>query len=120
MNHALLIETRDLVKTYSLGESAIRALDKVSLRFETAEFTGLVGPSGSGKTTLLNIVGSLDSPTAGSAVVMGRKVEDLSHREAAAASNTDGAGAARSRAIWSPVAAAEHARTTGRAGRLRP
>lgn len=87
MNHELLIETRDLVKTYSLGESVIRALDKVSLRFETAEFTGLVGPSGSGKTTLLNIIGSLDSPTSGSAVVMGRKVEDLSHKEAAALRN---------------------------------
>jgi putative ABC transport system ATP-binding protein len=87
MNNSYLIETHDLVKTYSLGEHTIMALDKVSLNFENAEFTGLVGPSGSGKTTLLNIVGSLDSPTSGSAVVMGRKVEDLSHKEAAALRN---------------------------------
>jgi putative ABC transport system ATP-binding protein len=87
MRSSYLIETRDLVKTYSLGESTIMALNKVSLDFERAEFTGLVGPSGSGKTTLLNIIGSLDSPTSGSAVVMGRKVEDLSHKEAASLRN---------------------------------
>ena len=87
MKNPYLIETRDLVKTYFLGEHTIKALDKVNLKFEKAEFTGLVGPSGSGKTTLLNIIGSLDSPTSGSAVVMGRKVEDLSHNEAAALRN---------------------------------
>jgi putative ABC transport system ATP-binding protein len=83
MENSDLIETRDLVKTYSLGEHTIKALDKVNLKFEKAEFTGLVGPSGSGKTTLLNIIGTLDSPTSGSASVMGRKVEDLSPKEAA-------------------------------------
>ena len=87
MENSYLIETHDLVKTYPLGEYTIKALDRVNLRFEKAEFTGLVGPSGSGKTTLLNIIGSLDSPTSGSAVVMGRKVEDLSHKQAAALRN---------------------------------
>ncbi len=87
MKNSYLIETHDLVKTYSLGEHTIMALDKVSLNFESAEFTGLVGPSGSGKTTLLNVIGSLDSPTSGSAVVMGRKVEQLSHKQAAALRN---------------------------------
>ncbi len=87
MNDSFLIETHNLVKTYSLGEHTIMALDKVSLNFENAEFAGLVGPSGSGKTTLLNVIGSLDSPTSGSAVVMGRKVEDLSHKQAASLRN---------------------------------
>lgn len=87
MNDSRIIETCDLVKTYSLGEHKILALNKVNLQFEKGEFAGLVGPSGSGKTTLLNIIGSLDSPTSGSAVVMGRKVEDLSHKEAAALRN---------------------------------
>jgi putative ABC transport system ATP-binding protein len=87
MEDSYLIETHDLVKTYSLGEHTIKALNKVSLQFTKAEFTGLVGPSGSGKTTLLNIIGSLDSPTSGSAVVMGRNVEALSHKEAAALRN---------------------------------
>jgi putative ABC transport system ATP-binding protein len=87
MENSFLIETHDLVKTYLLGEHKIKALDKVNLKFKKVEFTGLVGPSGSGKTTLLNIIGSLDSPTSGSAVVMGRKVEDLSHKEAAGLRN---------------------------------
>ena len=87
MESSYLIETRDLVKAYSLGEHTIKALNKVTLQFAKGEFTGLVGPSGSGKTTLLNIIGSLDSPTSGSAVVMGRKVEDLSHNQAAALRN---------------------------------
>jgi putative ABC transport system ATP-binding protein len=83
MENSFLIQTKDLVKTYRMGQYSLNALDKVSLDFKKAEFAGLVGPSGSGKTTLLNIVGSLDSPTEGSAVVMGQKIEDLSHRQAA-------------------------------------
>lgn len=87
MDNSDLIETKDLVKTYRMGEHTIWALNKVTLNFKKKEFAGLVGPSGSGKTTLLNIVGSLDSPTEGSAMVMGRKVEDLTHAEAAALRN---------------------------------
>jgi len=84
-NH--LIRTENLVKTYPMGLSQITALNNVSLVFGAGEFSGLVGPSGSGKTTLLNIVGSLDSPTSGSAEVLGRQVEKLSHREAAGLRN---------------------------------
>jgi len=87
MENSDLIETKELVKTYRMGEHTIWALNKVNLNFKKAEFAGLVGPSGSGKTTLLNIVGSLDSPTEGSAVVLGKKVEELTHKEAAALRN---------------------------------
>ena len=87
MENSHLIETHDLVKTYRMGEHTLVALNKVNLNFKKGEFAGLVGPSGSGKTTLLNIVGSLDAPTSGSAVVMGKKVEDLSHKQAAALRN---------------------------------
>ena len=83
MNDSHLITTHDLTKIYPLGLHKIMALDKVNLTFAEGEFAGLVGPSGSGKTTLLNIVGSLDAPTSGSAVVLGQKIEDLSHKEAA-------------------------------------
>ena len=79
----VLIRTRELVKTYPMGESLIVALDQVSLDFASGEFAGLVGPSGSGKTTLLNIVGTLDTPTSGSAVVLGNEVDRLDHRAAA-------------------------------------
>jgi len=83
MDNSYLIETNELVKTFLMGESQIKALNHVTLQFKKAEFSGLVGPSGSGKTTLLNILGSLDSPTEGSAVVMDLKIEDLSHKQGA-------------------------------------
>ncbi len=83
MENAVLIQTRDLVKIYPMGKHQLVALNKVNLAFKKGEFAGLVGPSGSGKTTLLNIIGSLDSPTHGSAIVMGKKVEELNHKEAA-------------------------------------
>jgi len=78
-----LIRTRNLVKIYSAGGSQLVALNKVNLTFERGEFAGLVGPSGSGKTTLLNILGSLDQPTAGSAEVLGERIESLTHKKAA-------------------------------------
>ena len=83
MDNSFLIHTQDLVKIYRMGEHELRALNAVTLQFEKGEFAGLVGPSGSGKTTLLNIIGSLDSPSLGSAVVMDQKIENLSHRQAA-------------------------------------
>ena len=83
MDNSYLIETNELVKIFPMGESNITALNHVTLQFKKAEFSGLVGPSGSGKTTLLNILGSLDSPTEGSAVVAGQKIEDLNHKQGA-------------------------------------
>ena len=83
MTDAPLIQTTDLKKTYLMGLHRLDALAGVSLTFHKGEFAGLVGPSGSGKTTLLNIIGSLDTPSAGSAVVMGQRIETLTHREAA-------------------------------------
>jgi putative ABC transport system ATP-binding protein len=87
MENSYLIETEDLIKTYPMGAHILVALNKVNLSFKKGEFAGLVGPSGSGKTTLLNIIGSLDSPTQGSAMVMGKRVEKLTHRQAAALRN---------------------------------
>jgi len=83
MNNGTLITTIDLMKIYPMGGQSITALNKVSLTVQKGEFAGLVGPSGSGKTTLLNILGSLDVPTSGSAMVLGEKVEALSHKKAA-------------------------------------
>jgi putative ABC transport system ATP-binding protein len=79
----VVISTDKLVKKYPMGRRELVALHEVSLTFRRGEFAGLVGPSGSGKTTLLNIIGSLDTPTAGSASVLGRKVESLTHVQAA-------------------------------------
>jgi putative ABC transport system ATP-binding protein len=80
---APLIVTKDLKKIYPMGQHKIEALAGVTLSFVKGEFAGLVGPSGSGKTTLLNIVGSLDAPSSGSAVVMGQAIESLTHKQAA-------------------------------------
>ncbi len=83
MNNSVIIETKDLVKVYPMGQHDLVALDRVTLNFQKGEFAGVVGPSGSGKTTLLNIIGSLDMPSEGSSVVLGQNVETLSNREAA-------------------------------------
>lgn len=78
-----IISTENLVKRYSEGDGWFTALNNINLTFEKGEFAGIVGPSGSGKTTLLNIIGSLDTPTEGSATVMGKRISDLSHKQAA-------------------------------------
>ena len=78
-----IINTENLVKRYPEGDGWFTALNNINLTFEKGEFAGVVGPSGSGKTTLLNIIGSLDTPTEGSATVMGQKISDLSHKQAA-------------------------------------
>jgi ABC-type lipoprotein export system ATPase subunit len=78
-----LIEIRDLVKVYSLGEIEIRALDGVSLSIAKSEFVAIMGPSGSGKSTLMNLLGCLDRPTAGSYVLDGVDVSSLDGNERA-------------------------------------
>jgi putative ABC transport system ATP-binding protein len=83
MNDNVVIRTENLVKKYPMGRQGLVALRDVNLTVTRGEFTGLVGPSGSGKTTLLNIVGSLDTPTSGSANVLGEQVEKLTHKKAA-------------------------------------
>lgn len=83
MENDVLIKTEKLVKNYPMGGRKFTALDDINLSFNSGEFTGLVGPSGSGKTTLLNIVGALDSPSEGHAVVIGNDTRLLNHRESA-------------------------------------
>ena len=83
MNNSNLITTRDLVKTFAMGDHEFTALNEINLVFKTGEFAGLIGPSGSGKTTLLNILGSLDTPTRGEAVVLGQSISELTSKKMA-------------------------------------
>ncbi len=84
MENGTLVAVENLTKRYPMGEGeSLTALNHVNLTFNAGEFTGVVGPSGSGKTTLLNIIGSLDAPSEGRAVVLGQDVSTLSSRQSA-------------------------------------
>lgn len=79
----LIVEVKNLVKKFPVGAGFFTALNDINLEFSEGEFTGLVGPSGSGKTTLLNIIGSLDVPTSGEVVVIGKSIGKLTPKQAA-------------------------------------
>lgn len=78
-----MVEVKNLVKRFPVGNSFFTALNGVNLTFQEGEFVGLVGPSGSGKTTLLNMIGTLDKPTEGDVIVLDRPVNLLSSPQAA-------------------------------------
>ena len=67
----------DLVKVYGSGDTAVRALDGVTVGFPKGRFTAIMGPSGSGKSTLMHILAGLDRPTSGSVVLDGVELADL-------------------------------------------
>jgi putative ABC transport system ATP-binding protein len=83
----MLIRTRDLVKIYRMGESEIRALDRVSVDIDKGEFVAVMGPSGSGKSTFMNVLGCLDRPTSGQYALGGKRVSELAGDELAAVRN---------------------------------
>lgn len=72
-----LIAIEGLRKTYSIGDQWVHALDGLDLRIEKNEYVALMGPSGSGKSTLMNIVGCLDSPSAGHYELNGQDVSRM-------------------------------------------
>jgi len=72
-----LIEIRGVIKTYRRGGEAIEVLHGLDLDIPRGDFVALMGPSGSGKTTLLNLIGGLDTPTAGTITVDGRRIDQL-------------------------------------------
>ncbi|MDE7268315.1 MAG: ABC transporter ATP-binding protein [Lachnospiraceae bacterium] len=69
-----LLEVKSIFKTYGSGETAVRALKNVSFSAPKGEFVAVVGESGSGKSTLLNMLGALDTPTAGKVFIDGNDI----------------------------------------------
>jgi putative ABC transport system ATP-binding protein len=78
MSH--LVEIHALTKTYVRGREKIEVLHDINLVIPQGDFIALMGPSGSGKTTLLNLIGGLDTPSSGSIMVDGRRIDQLSNR----------------------------------------
>ena len=74
----VILEARELTKTYPLGQTTVEALRGVSLSVRAGEFVALMGPSGSGKSTLLQVLGGLDRPTTGEVVLEGETISELS------------------------------------------
>ena len=79
----MLIDIRNMFKTYSMGDNAVHALDDVSLTIAAGEFVAIMGASGSGKSTLLNILGCLDTPTSGTYLLDGVEASRMSRTQLA-------------------------------------
>jgi spermidine/putrescine transport system ATP-binding protein len=77
LTDAIAVAARNVVKTFGQGDTAINALDHVSLDIRQGEFFTLLGPSGCGKTTLLRMIAGFDVPTAGAILLDGQDITDL-------------------------------------------
>ncbi|MDO5436607.1 MAG: ABC transporter ATP-binding protein [bacterium] len=78
-----VIEVKNLIKTYSTGDTSFNALDDVSLSIDYGEMVAIMGPSGSGKSTFMNQIGCLDKPTSGEYYLDGANVEKMNADELA-------------------------------------
>jgi putative ABC transport system ATP-binding protein len=72
-----IVEVRDLVREYRMGDERVPALRGVSFTVEQSEYVAIVGPSGCGKSTLLNLLGVIDRPTSGTVHIAGERVDQL-------------------------------------------
>ena len=86
---AKIIETHDISKVYKMGNNIVNALQSISITIDRGEYVAFMGPSGSGKSTLMNIVGCLDSPTAGTYVLNSQMVSEMTENELAVVRNKE-------------------------------
>ena len=89
MSSAAIIEARGLEKHYDLGAETVRALRGVDLQIFRNEYVAIMGPSGSGKSTFMNLIGCLDTPTAGQYVLNGHPVAGMGEDELARVRNRE-------------------------------
>ena len=78
-----VVQTKNLTKTYAMGEMQVQALDGVDFSVSAGEFVAIIGKSGSGKSTLLHMLGGLDVPTSGSVIVDGNDLTMLDRTQLA-------------------------------------
>ncbi len=88
-NDRSLISIRDLKKEYVMGDTIVRALNGVSLDIQKNEYVAIMGPSGSGKSTMMNILGCLDTPSAGEYYLNKHRVSELSDDQLAEVRNKE-------------------------------
>jgi len=77
----MIVETRAVKRTFTVGDVKVRALRGVDLQIAPGEFVAVAGPSGSGKTTLFNLIGGLDEPTAGEVFVGGQSLAGMNRKQ---------------------------------------
>ena len=85
----VIIRTWDLMKTYVMGDQTIHAVAGIDIEIKKGEYVAIMGPSGSGKSTLMNLVGCLDSPSAGLYYLNGNLVSDMDDDELARIRNKE-------------------------------
>jgi len=84
-----IIRIEDIEKHYQVGTQVVKALNGVSLSIEKGEYVAIMGPSGSGKSTLMNLIGALDTPTAGRYILNGTNVSQMSDDQLAEIRNRE-------------------------------